>query len=84
MPDPKTALAQIPDQVAALLGCSSGLVDILASGPEYVAYSVFDSEGEANPAAMAAVAAVSGEAFDLDDEDALLYGAVLIITHKYI
>ena len=80
MPDPATGFASVPDQVPALLGCAPGLVDVLASGPEYVAYSVFDSEGEANPAAMAAVAAVSGVAFDSDDEDAVLRGAVLVVS----
>ena len=79
MPDPVTGLAQVPDQVPGLLSCAPGLVDVLASGPEYVAYSVFDSEGEANPAAMAAVAAVSGVAFDSEDEDAILRGAVLVV-----
>ena len=44
-----------------------------------MAYSVFDSEEEANPAAMAAVAAVSGVAFDAEDEDAVLRGAVLVV-----
>ena len=42
-----------------------------------MAYSVFDSEEEANPAAMAAVAAVSGVAFDAEDE--VLRGAVLVV-----
>ena len=79
MPDPETGFARVPEQVPGLLGCAPELVDVLASGPEYVAYSVFDSEGEANPAAMAAVAAVSGVAFDLEDEDAVLRGAVLIM-----
>ena len=82
MPDPATGFARVPDQVPGLLGCAPGLVDVLASGPEYVAYSVFDSEEEANPAAMVAVAAVSGVAFDSDDEDAVLCGAVLIVQCK--
>ena len=79
MPDPTTGFARVPDQVPGLLGCAPGLVDVLASGPEYVAYSVFDCEGEANPAAMAAVAAVSGVVFDVEDEDAVLCGAVLVV-----
>ena len=79
MPNPATGFARVPDQVPGLLGCAPELVDVLASGPEYVAYSVFDSDGEANPAAMAAVAAVSGVAFDAEDEDAILRGAVLIV-----
>lgn len=79
MPDPKTGFARVPEQVPALLGCRPGLVDVLACGPEYVAYSVFDCEGETNQAAMAAVAAVSGVAFDSEDEDAVLCGAVLVV-----
>jgi hypothetical protein len=79
MPDPKTGFAQVPKQVPELLGCAPGLVDVLASGPEYVAYSVFDCEGQTNQAAMAAVAAVSGVAFDSEDEDAVLCGAVLVV-----
>lgn len=79
MPDPETGFARVPEQVPGLLGCPPELVDVLASGPEYVAYSVFDCEGEANPAAMAAVAAVSGGAFDSEDEDAVLRGAVLVV-----
>ena len=80
MPDPKTGLVRVPDQVAVMLGCAPGLVDVLASGPEYVVYSVFDSEEEVNPAAMVAVAAVSGVAFDSEDEDAVLRGAVLVVS----
>lgn len=79
MPDPATGFARVPDQVPALLGCTPGLVDVLASGPEYVAYSVFDSEEDANLAAMAAVATVSGVAFDVEAEDAVLRGAVLVV-----
>ncbi|WP_375416786.1 hypothetical protein [uncultured Hymenobacter sp.] len=82
MPNPKTGFARIPELVPALLGCAPGLVDVLASGPEYIAYSVFDCEGETNSAAMAAVAAVSGVAFELDDEDAILCGAVLVVQCK--
>ena len=82
MPDPKTGFARVPVQVPGLLGCAPGLVDVLACGPEYVAYSVFDCEGETNQAAMAAVAAVSGVAFDADDEDAVLCGAVLVVQCK--
>lgn len=79
MPDPATGFVRVPDQVPGLLGCAPGLVDVLASGPEYAAYSVFDSEGEANPAAMAAVAEVSGQAFDAADDDQVLMGPVLIV-----
>ncbi|WP_345051056.1 hypothetical protein [Hymenobacter glaciei] len=83
MPDPKTGFARVTEQVPALLGCRPELVDVLACGPEYVAYSVFDCEGETNQAAMAAVAAVTGVAFKAEDEDAVLRGAVLVVSgHK--
>lgn len=79
MRDPKTGFASVPEQVPMLLGCVPGLVDVLASGPGYVAYSVFDCEEEANPLAMAVVAAVSGVVFDTEDEDAVLRGVVLVV-----
>ena len=72
----------MPNAVPTLLGCVSELVDVLACGPSYVAYSIFDCEGEVNPAAMEAVAKASGVSFDLDDEDAILCGAVLVVTEK--
>jgi hypothetical protein len=82
MPDPETGFARVPEQVSDLLGCAPELVDVLACGPGYVAYSVFDCEGDANPAAMAAVEAVSGVAFDAEDEDSVLCGAVLVIQYS--
>lgn len=80
MPNPATGLVGVPESVPVLLGCTPALVDILASGPTYVAYSIYDAEGETNPAAMEAVAKVSGFSFDLDDEDAILRGPVLVVT----
>ena len=80
LPEAKSGLAAVPEPVPILLGCAPGLVDVLASGLDYVAYSVFDCEGQANPTAMEAVAKVSGVSFDIDDEDALLRGPVLIVT----
>ena len=77
--DPETGFVQVPERVAALLGCTLELVDVLASGPGYVVYSVFDSEGQENHAAMAVVAEVSGVEFDLGDEDTVLYGPVLVV-----
>ena len=79
LPDPATGFARVPEQVSGLLGCVPGLVDVLACGPGYVAYSVFDCEGSVNEAAMVAVAEVSGVGFDLDDEEAVLRGAVLFV-----
>lgn len=81
MPDAATGFVRIPEQVPALLGCAPELVDVLASGPNYVAYSVFDCEGDKNSAAMAAVANVSGVSFDLSDEDAILCGAMLVVRN---
>ena len=79
LPDSATGLAQIPTNVPVLLGCAPGLVDVLACGPGYVAYSVFDGDGEMNLEAMAAVTRVSGARFDIEDEDTILLGPVLIV-----
>jgi hypothetical protein len=54
-------------------------VDVLASGTKYVAYSILDYEGKVNHDAMAAVAEVSGVAFDAEDKDTILCGAILIV-----
>lgn len=70
---------QVAEVVAQLLGCVPGLVDVLASGPGYVAYSVFDYEGPTNYGAMAAVAEVSGVDFNPEEEDEHLCGPVLLI-----
>jgi hypothetical protein len=43
-PEIVNGFANVPDQVPTLLGCLPGLVDVLAIGPGYVVYSVFDSE----------------------------------------
>lgn len=80
LPDPATLVAQVPAQVSAFLGCVAELVDVLVSGPRYVAYSVFDYEGELNHAAMKALTEVSGESFDLKDEEAVVCGPVLVVV----
>ena len=77
--DPATGFARIPEQVSAMLGCAPGLVDVLASSTHYVAYSVFDCEGEINQAAMEAVGELVGQAFDIENEDETLRGPVLVI-----
>ena len=82
LPNPVTGLVGVPAAVPPLLGCVPELVDMLASGPNYVAYSIFDCEGEVNQVAMEAVAAVSGVSFESDDEDAVLRGSVLIVTRN--
>jgi hypothetical protein len=69
----------IPRQVSVLLECAPGLVDVLDDGLNYVAYSVFDHEGHINTAAMDAVGALSPGVYDIEDEDALLRGPILLI-----
>jgi len=66
--------------VPELLGCEPGLVDVLASGPNYVVYSVFDYEaGPVNEEAMQKLTSLTGMTFELDDEDAVLLGPVLVM-----
>ena len=52
---------------------------MLASGQGYIVYSIFDCEGEINPEAMAAVGAVTGMSFDIENEDEVLRGPVLVV-----
>ena len=68
----------MPEQVPFLLGCRPELVDVLASGPAYVVFTVFDCDGGINQTAMSA-AAVSGVRFDIADEDQVLRGPVLVL-----
>lgn len=75
----ETGFAHIPEVVPALLGCLPGLVDVLASGTEYIAYSVFDFEGETNLSAMMAVEALTGQRFSPEEDDEVLCGPVLIV-----
>lgn len=65
--------------VAKLLRTAPELVDILASGPGYMVFSVFDHAGEANPAAMRVVASLTGMELDPDNEDEVLRGPILVI-----
>lgn len=82
LPDPATGFAKVPEQAATLLGCALTLVDVLACGLEYAAYSVFDCEGELNIAAMDAVAELTGLEIDLSDEDTVLHGPVLVVEYS--
>ena len=66
-------------RVADFLGCAPQLVDVLASGPDYVAYSIFDCEGRINTAAMQAVGELAGITFDAENDDEVLRGAVLVV-----
>ena len=45
-------IVQNAARAAELLGCAPELADVLACGTGYLVYSVFDYEGNANPAAM--------------------------------
>ena len=74
-----TGLPSVLDKVGNLLGCAVGMVDVLASGPGYVVYSVFDHDGEINEGAMLAAAGLTGVSFDLADEDAVLRGPLLVV-----
>ena len=56
------------------------MVDVLDSGPNYVAYSIFDSEEECNQAATVALAVASGHSYDAEAEDQLLRGPILLVT----
>lgn len=79
LPSP-AGYAQVSSEVAGFLGCTHGFVDVLDCGPDYVAYSVFDFEGPTNQDAMAALEAVSGNRYDIDDDDQVLHGPVLLVT----
>jgi hypothetical protein len=78
--DLSARFAIVPQSVSALMSCALEVVDVLANGPDYIAYSVFDCEGPVNYAAMSAVAKVSGVTFDVEDEDTVLCGPVLVVT----
>ena len=79
LPDPGTGFARVQEQVATMLGCSLSLVDVLASSTHYVAYSVFDCQGELNIEAMTAVSSLTGIAFDPNSNDEALLGPILIV-----
>lgn len=80
LPDETTGFVSKTSGAAAVLDCPPGLVDVLASGRDYVAFSVFDHEGEPNLEAMRVLSALTGTAFDAADEDELLRGPILLIT----
>jgi len=80
LPAPPQHCAQVSHEVAALLGCAQGLVDVLDCGPGYAAYSIFDFEGDNNQLAMDALTAVSTHHYDVNDEEHTLQGPVLLVT----
>ncbi len=65
---------------ATLLECLPSLVDVLASGPDYVIYTVFDSDGEINEPAMWVSWNLTGILFTTQDEDLTLRGPVLVVA----
>ncbi|TFZ62975.1 hypothetical protein E4631_23905 [Hymenobacter sp. UV11] len=71
--------AQVPTQAAELLSCAPELVDVLASAPNYVVYTVFDSEDLANPEATHAVIELAQNISDVINGDELLRGPVVIV-----
>ncbi|GAA3967507.1 hypothetical protein [Hymenobacter antarcticus] len=73
-------IVQDVEHAARLLECTPNLVDVLACGVGYIAYSIFYYEGESNSTAMEAVAAISGTELDLTNEDEVLQGPVLIVV----
>jgi hypothetical protein len=72
--------SQPMERVAELMGCPVSLIDVQASGPNYVAYSVFDCEGPTNLLGMAEVARLSGVSLDPEEEDEQLCGPILVVA----
>lgn len=81
LPSSTTSFAHDTDVVSTWLNCVPRLVDVLVSAPSYIAYSVFDYEGgEANYAAMQALTKLTGHPFDIDDENTVLLGPILLVV----
>ena len=78
--DPTSGFVRATRQIAELLGCRPGLVDVLARTPDYVVYSVFDCDAGVNETAMKAVAELTGISFDPANDDEVLCGSVLVVT----
>lgn len=64
---------------ADLLQCPPAQIDVLASGLGYMAFSVFDHEGEINLEAMRVLTQLTGISFNVDEEDEVLRGPILIV-----
>lgn len=82
LPSGAESYAHVTDRVAHLLDCQKGMVDILDTGADYAAYSVFDYEsGEPNLAAVDILNVISRHPASYGaDEDSQLYGPILIVT----
>lgn len=79
LPTVTTKFVSGAGEAAKLLGCSPGLVDVLASGPGYAAFSVFDHDGEPNLEVMRVLSELTSAPFDPAEEDELLSGPVLVV-----
>lgn len=79
LPDPATGFARVTERVAQELGCANSLVDVLDSAAEYVAYSIFDCEGQENREAFRALTTLSKHPYDSSDPDHTLFGPILLI-----
>jgi hypothetical protein len=71
--------SQYYKHISELLGCTRNLIDVLDCGPTYAAYSIFDFEGAPNHTAMNVLAAISAHPYDIEDDDQVLQGPVLVI-----
>lgn len=80
LPDPASGFAYPTPVVAALLGCRTEALDVLAAARDYVVWTVFDfEEGPANLAAMEEVSRLTGMAFAPEDDATELRGPVLVL-----
>lgn len=71
--------AQVDELVSEVLGCKLEMVDILDSGPDYVAYSIFDCRDELNLDAMRELKAISRYDYDAGAEENQMRGPILIV-----
>jgi len=79
LPDSETGLVPTSEVAAILLGCAPQVVDILACGPNWVMYSIFDHEGAANAQAMAVLSQMTGYELNMSDDDQIMRGPVLLV-----
>ena len=81
LPDNRGKGASGAREAALALECAPRLVDVLANGTDYTAFSVFDHEGSPNLEAMRVLSELTGVSFNPADDDELLRGPVLIVRH---
>jgi len=81
LPNPASGFAQVTTQVALELGCAEFLVDVLDCGPDFVAYTIFDYEGEVNHEGTLAVQRHSKHpTLYGSDDDATICGPLLLVA----